>query len=613
MTPQDQNIHTWDALDKFPALYEAFRDRWAERNRRMDAVVEAVAGRYDVDGPDDEPLDNRSPNFVQVGIVDTAEAASVVPTVRVDPPTMSARDKEIADAMERMAVAYLDSSQFELLNIKLLMNLVAYGMCAAVCYWDPETNSPRIEWRDARFVYPEPGWQTMGSCRRAMIARELYVTQLPEHWKQIVQSHLAAGNLPQPAAQAKERITLVEYVTEEETIVVALYQIGNFFGSGNTASQWQPILLERAENRTNEICPVVVQGVPNTLDGEPHGQFDQVIGLMKAHIRLLGAALDYADQCIYSDIYVSDLIGPLNVGGGGYIQLGPNGKIGRVQPAVTSFTVFQELNQLIDGMHLGARYPKARPGEVSQAIASAKFLEASAGVMNTAIRTYHLVMKRFWEQCLRVCFVIDKNHGHRRTYSGVLRNQQFMIERDPAEIDLTAKVRVEYGVSLGHDPASAAVLGIQMQGAGLVSREFVQENFEGLSDVAKENARIDVEKLNDMMLARLLQGLEEGTIPPEALVKIAKARADGKQLIDLYEEYVVKPQQEQQEQMLQSANGPLMPGMPLEGGVAPGPQAPPPEELLAAIGIGGPAAPEPGSRLNVPLGNGSFVSSNQGI
>src|SRR5690606_20456361 len=113
----------------------------------------------------------------------------------------------------------------------------------------------------------------------------------------------------------------------------------------------------------------------------------------------------------------------------------------------------------------------------------AKFLETSAGVMNTAVRTYHLVMKRFWEQALRLCFVIDKNHGSKRTYSGVLRNQQFMIERDPAEIDLDARVRVEYGMALGHDPASAMVLGIQAQGAGFVSKEYVMENFEGITDV----------------------------------------------------------------------------------------------------------------------------------
>jgi hypothetical protein len=63
----------WDKLDQFPALFVAFRDRWNARNLRMDAVVEATGGDYSVDGPDDEPLDNRSPNFVQVGIIDTAD------------------------------------------------------------------------------------------------------------------------------------------------------------------------------------------------------------------------------------------------------------------------------------------------------------------------------------------------------------------------------------------------------------------------------------------------------------------------------------------------------------------------------------------------------------
>src|SRR3546814_16478384 len=52
---------------------------------------------------------------------------------------------------------------------------------------------------------------------------------------------------------------------------------------------------------------------------------------------------------------------------------------------------------------------------------------------------------------------------------------------------LEAEIRVDYGMGLGHDPASAMVLGIQAHQSGFVSREFVQENFEGITNVAQRS------------------------------------------------------------------------------------------------------------------------------
>lgn len=598
-------------VKELPAKFVHFRNRWEERNSRMSDLVDAVNGEYDVDDPADEAIENRSPNFIKVALEDTAEASSLVPTIRMDPTDITPEAKDIAVAMERMAGAYFDISQIDILTIKFLYDLVGHGICAGLVYFDPETRSPMIQWRPAQLCYPQPGWKSLDSVREAFFAQDLHLSQLPTEWQAIVNHHWPEAGTSSFHEYFTKKVVLIEYFCEDEWIIAALYQSGVRQLGGQIT--YNAIELERGEN-PGGICPVVI-GQRITLDNEPRGQFDQLIGMMKAHTRLMGMALDYADQAIFSDVWVKDLIGPLNFGGGAYIQLGPNGSIGRLQPAVTGFSVFQELASLIDGMHLSGRYPKARPGDIDQAIASSKFLETSAGIMNTAVRTYHLIMKRFWAQALRLCFLADKKYGQKRPYSGVLRNQQYMIERDPSEIDLNVRIRVEYGMALGHDPASAMVLGIQAQGAGFVSSEFVQENFEGITDVSRERARIDVERMRDMAMAQLLQGLEQGTVPKAALVEIAKARADGKDLFEMFEKYVVKPAEQQQASMLTSGlTGEQMPpGMPLGGPAGPGMSPPPPEALLGALGIGGAGAPTPGSRLNVPLGDGSFVSSNQGL
>ena len=600
-------------LEEMPARFQAYKRRWSDRNERMDDIIDAVKGNYDVDDPHDDAIANRSPNFIQVALEDTAEAASLVPTVRVDPSGPTDEAREAADYMERAATATFDVSQIELLSIQQLMVLAAYGLASAIVLHDDESGGPVISFRDPRFCYPEPGWRTMDSVRSCFFARELYVSQLPEDWQEMCRQKwpndpYLTGHRIHYAHDKK--IILVEYFDEDEMVIAGLYQSG--VQNADATVTHTPIEFHREDNPTG-VCPVVV-GQRLSLENEPRGQFDQLIGMMRAHIRLMGLILDYADQAVYSDIWVKDLIGPLNFGGGSYIQLGPNGGIGRIPPAQTDITVFRELDSLIENMHLAGRYPKSRPGEIDQAIASAKFLEASAGVMNTVIRTYHLIMKRFWEQALRVAFITDKKLGRSRMLSGVLRNQQFTIERDSSKIDLKAKIRVDYGLALGHDPAQAAVLGIQMHQSGFISREFVQENFEGITDVSKENARIDVERFRDMAFARLLQGLEQGSIPDKALIEIARARARGDDVFEIFEEFVIAPQEEAMANQLQTGlGGPVQPGPQSPLG-AQAPPAPSPEALLGALAGGGGAPPEegpnPASRLNVPLGDGSFASTN---
>lgn len=847
-------------INDIPAMLIAFQQRHQARDERMDIIDLAVKGEFDLTDDFGDTVDNKSPNMIQVALEDTAEAASLVPSLRVRPSSMAKKDD--ASAMERIGTAYLDLSQIELLTIRSMLDLAAYGQLSWYVEKNEESGAPVINWRNPRMCYQEQGWHTMDSVRNALFVRELKLSQLPPEFQTKVMEHKVPGTNPKtPAYWNDLTITVVEVVTEEEIIVCALYRDGGGGPAmGGQRRSYIPIELERKPT-LGGICPAVV-ATRMSLDGEPRGQFDQVVRVMKGHIQLMSTLLDYADQAVYclapqtkvltenleyvevgklsvgdsligfdefpedgtyrrwrraevlktgrmvlpsyrvkledgtefvastdhkwlvgnsgntsewiptykldgrhhsrhgikvvkpldlwerdesreagylagvidgegwlsgqnegsfrmgvaqrdnaclrdtenalislgfdytksvmaatadnaggpvynlqilggmreiirllmtvrpermidkfhtlggadymgrfkrhelvrvtyceyegdvevvtlqtstgtliaegyahhnSDVWVKDLIGQMPVGGGSYIQLGPQGAIGRVQPAVSSLQVFEELDRLMDGIHLGGRWPKARPGEVSQSIASAKFLEASAGMMNTAIRTLHLIMKRALEQALRVCFVQDKASGGERTASGVLKNQQFMIEYDTADIDLGAKITVEYGLGLGREPAQSMVLGIQASQAGLVSTEFVQENFEGIQDVDLERRRIDVQKMKDMAFARLMEGMQSGEIPAAAMIKIAKARADGQDLFDLFEEFIVKPQEEIEQQQLTSGmdGSTMMPGGPpqLGGGMA-APPAPSPEELLG----GGPPNLQSVGRTSVPTG-----------
>jgi hypothetical protein len=595
---------TLDILE-LPSKFNAYEERWRDRNERMDLMTRVVKGDWQniPSLPDNEEAENRSPNMIQVALEDTAEAAALIPTVRVGASKKTQEAIKRAAAMEQMAVAYLDASQIELLTIRSMMDLAGHGVISWVVVKNEETGSPVIEWRNPRTCYPAMGHHTFDAAREVMFARDLYVKDLPPEWQvKFAEMFKLVHPKQHVDVWVDHKITLVEHYDDTETVIAGMYQTMTSGMTGRAGATYQPVELERFPT-PGGISPVVVKH-RLTFDNEPRGQFDQVVNVMTAHIRLMAMVLDYADQAVYSDVWVKDLIGNMAWGGGSYIQLGPQGQIGRVPPAVTELSVFREMEQLLEHIHLGGRWPKVRPGEVDQAIASAKFIEASAGMMNTVIRTYHLIMKGALQQALRICFKIDKAAGGSRTVSGILRNQQFMIERDASDIDESAKVRVEYGLGLGRDPAQSMVLAIQAHQAGFISREFVQENLEGITDVELERQRIDIQQLRDMALAQLLQGLEAKTIPPSALVDIAQARQRGDEIFEIFKKYVVQPQEEQQATALTSGltGEQMQPGM----GPMPVPPAPPPEELMAGL-FGGP--PESIGRLSTPLPGGGFAGS----
>ena len=593
-------------INLLPNMYAAWRSRHYDRDVRMETMDRVVRGDFDIFAPDEEGVDARSPNLIQVALEDTAESASLVPTVRVQPdrPTQSA--KKTAAAMEQIAVSYMDMNAIDMLIPRSVMDKAAYGMSVWTVVPDLEQKIPLIERRDPRQCYPEPGFRPGDDVRRCMFAREVYFTQLPGAYRDKLRDALGEHNeYGDPDENSK--VVLVEYYDEEEYLLTGLYQASSsgLVAYGSSQDVPLPVELERIENKIG-ICPVVI-GSRVSLDGEIRGQFDQVIGLLEAHIRLMGLILDYADQAVYSDIFVKDLIGEMPYGGGSFIELGPAGAIGRVPPAVSSLNVQADLAQLIDGIHVGGRWPKSRPGEIDQSIASAKFLEASAGMMNTAIRTYHQILQRQMERALRIALEVDKAYfPGPKMAAGILRNQEFLSEYNArTDIDPSHRLRVEYGLGLGRDPAQSAVLHIQYSQAEFVSKEFVQENIDGLTDVGRERSRLDVEKFRGMALAKLLQGLESGMVPNEALVKIARAREKGDDLFDLFNEYIVKPEQEMLE-----AQMPTGLGAPVDPGLPPGPGGPPggPE------GPGALPPPPPGgaellARLGMPAGEGGMLGT----
>jgi len=605
--------------EQFTKLWMSFVERHHERDLRMDLIRRVIIGDWGMVDAEDNDIKSRSPNLVHVGLYDTAASAAMVPTVRVPPTDPSDdRSQDQASKMEQLGASYLEAAGGQGFFHQESIIAGAYGFCAAVAKRDRECG-PHPEYRDAVGVYPEFDVGALGVTSRVVIARSVYVSQLPEEYQvrffsDCLERGYGEGLEELLGMFANHSVTLVEYYATDRTTIGLAYNTGalpriEVEPRAGTAG-WVSAIVDDDPNPTGR-CLAVIGQLPS-IDGEPRGQYDQVVGVMEAHIRLTNVALEYADQAVYNPMFVVDPISEINDGPEGWIELGPAGKIGRVPPATVPFSFFEEMNRVLDSVHIGSRWPRQRTGEIDQSQESGKHFEGTLGVQNTVIGSHHEMFQRMMTQLVDVCFALDAVEGPTRVVSGINRNNYFHFEHTRDDIDPKAKARVEYGLAFGRDVAQGAVLAIQLMGAGIISLEDAQENFPGITDVLRTQSRILSEMLEKQIGAKIFMGVQANSISDRELIEMLRDARQGKRIEEIFEK-VVEAAEKKAEEMLTSGLpgvGELMPGPQPAGELGPAPPpAPDPASILGMLGGGGAEAPSTINRLSVPLGEGSFAGS----
>jgi hypothetical protein len=610
---------SWEAT--ITRLWQEFVERWRERNDRMNLIARVVRGDWTVLDRNAKLLTAKSPNVIQVGLEDTAAAASMVPTVRVhasDPADPDAERR--ASQMERYGASYIKRAGGKLLFQKSSLAGGAFGFAAWQVVNDGEGGKIGSvpQWRNPQGCYPEPDIDEIGVASRMFHTRDVYLTQLDPHYARLFNEHCMSTGLD-TAWFDDHSVTMLEYSDHNRVTVGLAYDSSRVrqangylpYMDGHGA-QWVSVIVEDYANKA-KMCRGIYGQWPS-LDGEPRGQFDQVVPVLHAHMRLVAMALEHAAQSVYNELVVVDPIGDIPQGPDAVIELGAQGKAFRLPPATVAFSFFEETNRLLDAVHVGARWPRNRTGEVSQSQASGKFVETSLGVQNAVIGTHHTVLERMTTQALNVCLALDKAEGPRRKVAGLLRNQQFATPFDRRDIDLAAEVCTEYGLGYGRDVAQSAVIALQLVGGKMISIESAQENYPGITDVAKERARLLGEEIEAQMKAKLWMSVQSGEVPDEDLLELLREVQRGMLFTEAFREYIIEPKKVREASMLKSGlgGGMMAPGPAPGGGGGMVPPAPNPADVLGMLGGGGEGAPSQISRLSVPLGDGSFAGSQMG-
>jgi hypothetical protein len=122
-----------------------------------------------------------------------------------------------------------------------------------------------------------------------------------------------------------------------------------------------------------------------SIDGQPRGQFDDVLFVQLARARFANLAMEAAEKSIQAPLVVPDDVMDLPMGPDAIIRTtNPNG-VGRVRLDIPAAT-FQEQSALQSELRLGARYPEGRTGNIDASVITGQGVQALLGAFDSQIK-----------------------------------------------------------------------------------------------------------------------------------------------------------------------------------------------------------------------------------
>ncbi len=334
----------------------------------------------------------------------------------------------------------------------------------------------------------------------------------------------------------------------------------------------------------------ILDFIPNPLDSGPafviakkfafdrlQGQYDQIIGLMASMAKINVMSIIAMEDAVFTETNISGEIesGQYRKGRFAVNYLAPGTQVSKPASNVP-YQIFQQIDRIERQLRVGGSYPVTDDSQSPLSFATGRGLEELGASMSLMIREYHTVMSDAIEMIDAKRLEWDEKMygGNSKELSGYYNNQFFSEKYDPSkDIQGAYKTRRVYGAMAGYDEPQKIVTGSQLLQAGIIDTQTLQENLDGLDNLANVNSRITKEKADKVLFDTLLAQAQQGdTKATMAVVQIRKNPDEMQNILDKFFT-AEEPEIPVAEQEL------------LGGGSLP-PQGPPPgiQQLLQGLG-----------------------------
>ena len=515
-----------------------------------------------------------APNMLQSGIDRLAQKISGIPQVRIDVPNEndSQRSKVRAEKLERIVTNYDEKQNLTLQLSQAARWLPGYGYCAWVITTKRDKNGyiyPSAELRDPYDTFPGnfgPDQQPREMAVVRRVPRYKLAQIYPEFSKEILKI-----DEDDTDAQSDTATPFMSYENNREQ------------GWEDNTYSGVRIIEYYDQGGTYVVFPernMILDFIPNVLSTPPFvfmkkfsfdqlkGQYDHVIGLMAmmAKINIMSAIA--MEDSVFTETNISGEIesGQYRKGRFAVNYLAPGTQVSKPMNNIP-YQLFQQIDRLERQLRLVGGYPVTDDAQSPNSFVTGAGLQELNGAMSLMINEYREIVKHAIVEMdakrLELDVVLSYSQEiSKKPMAGFFNGSAFAENYSPlADIGGDFRTRRIYGVMAGFDEPQKIVTGLQLLQAGVIDVETLQDNIDGLENIAKVQERIRKNKaeqvLFDSILARSAQGDAQATMAAIAIYEYPSAITDIMKQFYTPEEPQMSPEQEAmiQQQLAQQMGG----------------------------------------------------------
>ena len=515
-----------------------------------------------------------APNMLQSGIDRLAQKVSGVPQVRVDVPNEndSTRSKVRAEKLERIVTSY-DEKQNLLSQLQQAARwLPGYGYCAWVITNKRDKNGfiyPSAELRDPYDTFPGnfgPDQQPREMAVLRRVPRYKLAQIYPEFAKEILKKDDDEGDVQTDTASP-----FMSYENNREQ------------GWEDNTYSGVRVIEYYDQGGTYIVFPernMILDFIPNVLSSPPFvfmkrvsfdqlkGQYDHVIGLMAMMAKINIMSSIAMEDSVFTETNISGEIesGQYRKGRFAVNYLAPGTQVSKPMNNMP-YQLFQQIDRLERQLRMVGGYPVTDDSQSPNSFVTGAGLSELNSTMSLMISEYRDIIKQGLSQMDSKRLELDVVMSYtinetKKPMVGYLNGAAFSENYNVlADIGGDFRTRRIYGVMAGFDEPQKIVTGLQLLQAGVIDVETLQDNIDGLENIAKVQERIRKNKaegvLFDSILARSAQGDPAATMAAIAIYEYPGAGTHIMKQFYTPQEPQMSPEQQMmiQQQMAQQQMG----------------------------------------------------------
>ena len=292
------------------------------------------------------------------------------------------------------------------------------------------------------------------------------------------------------------------------------------------------------------------------------GQFDQTIGLMAAMAKINIMSVIAMEDAVFTETNVVGEIesGQYRKGRFAVNYLTPGSQV--VKPVNNlPYQLFEQVGRIERHLRVVAGYPVQDDAISPNSFVTGRGLEELQSGVSLMVREYQQILSKALEDVDYKRLELDEVlfAEKRKPLSGYIRGAAFSENYTPGtDINKNYKTTRVYGTMAGFDEPQKIITGLQLLQAGIIDRQTMQEEMDGLQDLTKINDRITKERAERVMFESLLARSQQGDM--QAMAAITEIYRNPNKIDNILEDFFSEQAEQQQAAVAQQQQPGVVPG-----------------------------------------------------